>query len=342
MKTIDTHRSVHAVYDGIDLAGFIAIHRGKVSHPAFGATRLFEYESVGAALGDALRLSRGMSFKAALAGLHYGGGKGVLIFRKDKHSDPGARRHLIERYVSTVNSLGGVFVTGADLGIDLSDVQEMHRHSNHIVGVVNDPVRHTADGILHAIEVTLQTTLHDPSIKGRTFAIQGVGKIGRAVAERLIAQGGRVYWSEINEDTARRFTLDFPGTQRVDADKIHMCPVDIFVPCGVGGTISDQIAETLSSRAIVGGANNQLRTQSAASVLHRRGIIYAPDYVVNSGGLISVIGEYENRAASEIDSQIISIGNALMRIFHISSENDLSPATVADNEAARIVDQLFL
>ena len=340
----DSWSLVMPVRDGEMLLGFIAIHRGSKEHPAFGATRIEDYPDTESALSDALDLSTLMSHKAAMAGIPYGGAKGVLLngpHLKNKKS----RDHALSVYAQHVDKLGGKFVTGSDAGVSQEDVMVMRSHSPHIVGIEEDPTKRTAEGLLGSIFVTLAHVFGEPMLEGRTFAIQGVGKVGSAILDLIYLEARQVTIADTDEARTKEAKAKYPNIQVVAPGEIVSADVDIFIPCALGGVLNEKTVETIRAKAIVGSANNQLSSKEAGDRLHERGIMYAPDYVVNAGGLISVVHEYEKAhdKASEGDltHDIAAIQTRLDNIFKESKKNGIPMHRIADTLAHMRIDALY-
>ncbi len=335
---------VMPVKDGEVLLGYIAIHRGNKAHPAFGATRIEEYPTHESALTDALNLSTLMSHKAALAGIPYGGAKGVL-FNGSHLKNKKGRDHALSVYAKHVDKLNGKFVTGSDAGVTQEDVLVMRSHSPHIVGVEEDPTKGTAEGLLGSIFVTLAHVFGEPTLEGRAFAIQGVGKVGTAVLDLILPEAREVYIADINESRVSAAKEKHPSVKIVTPDEILSLPVDILIPCALGGILNEKTAETIRAKAIVGSANNQLSSREVGDTLHEKGIVYAPDYVVNAGGLISVVHEYEkahNMAdSSDLTHDIAAIQTRLDHIFKESKKNGIPMHRIADTIAHMRIDALY-
>lgn len=336
----DDHKFVSFLYDRESgLRGFIAIHRGNTKHPAFGATRFWNYESEFEALRDVLKLSKAMSYKAALSGLKYGGAKGVImrspIIEKNK-------KLAFKIYAERVNYLSGHFITGADVGISKQDVKEMHRVSPYMVGVKADPVKFTTLGIYYSIRVCLEQRFGSEKIEGRTFAIQGLGKIGSDILEMLYERGGKIYAADINQAIVRKIKIRFPDINIVKPSQIHKQEVDVFSPCALGNCINHSNIKELRCKIIAGGANNQLEDVRVGKKLHKSGILYAPDYVVNAGGLISVVDEFEYKdyRVKRVKERVAKIGKSLRKIIRKSERENRATNLVADEMAEEVFNAL--
>lgn len=326
----DDHGIVKRLYDEeAGLKGFIAIHRGGKKHPAFGATRLWPYKSEEEALRAALRLSRGMSYKAALAGLKYGGAKGVIIWNKHTSEQ---RKKMLTAYARAVNHLKGCFITGTDVGITVDDIQVMKKESPYFVGLRADPTYYTSLGILYAIQICLKRLFKTEALKGRTFAIRGVGKIGTALLDLIYNDADEIYIADIDTKRAKLVQSKYPKVNIVSHQDILKKPVDVFSPCALGLSLNKETVGGISAKIIAGGENNQLESSVIGEYLHKKGILYAPDYVVNAGGLISVIDEYEHKTDSKrrITWKIKRIKRRLKKILNASDRENKPTYAIAN------------
>ncbi len=332
---------IQPVRDGETLYGFIAIHRGNKEHPAFGATRIQKYEGINDALRDVLNLSYQMSHKAALAGILYGGGKGVLLDGPHMATQDGRARAL-HIYAEHVNRLGGKFITGSDAGVTQEDVDYMSTHSPHIVGIKEDPTTHTALGLLHSIEVVAGDVLHKNDLSEISIAIQGLGKVGGALLHLLYDKVGHIVIADISEERAESMRARFPNVHVVSPEEILFQAVDILIPCALGGVFTASNVHHIRARAIVGSANNQLNSDEVGDMLHEQGIFYAPDYLVNSGGLISVVHEFEESADSLLLAEkVLNIKSELRNIIKKSQEERIAMHRIANRTAQEKIEALF-
>lgn len=335
LEEFDDHRLITFNYDiESGLCGYIAIHRLYNKYPSFGATRFWNYNSTKDALRDALRLSRTMSYKAALAGLPGGGAKAVLI----NNVRGKARDSLLKEYARRVNYLSGKFVTGSDVGLTRNDVKKMRRISPYFVGTKVNPEKYTALGIFFSIKVSLKYLYGGNDLQNRSFSIQGVGKVGTELLKLLYEHTRKIYVADINTERIKQIKRRFPGIKIVGPEAIHKMKVDVFSPCALSGCINFANIHELGCKIVLGGANNQLGDKSISGVLQKMGVFYAPDYVVNAGGLISVYDEYENKSVKvrRIQKKIFKIGQTLSKILDKSSKDGRSPVEVADKMAENI------
>ena len=266
------------------LRAVIAIHSTALG-PAAGGTRFKHYENDQLAVDDALRLSRAMSFKSALAGLPLGGGKAIII------GDPARlkNRPLLHAFGRYIDRVGSCFATGEDVGMSVADIDTVREVTPFVGGTstgAGDPSIYTAIGVIHGLRAVMERRFGGSDFKDVRVAIQGLGAVGWGVAERLHSAGARLVVADIRDDQVREAANRF-GAQGSDTASIHAADVDVFMPCAMGGIITERSAGEISARAVAGAANNQLATPAAGEALARRNILYAPDYVINAGGIIS-------------------------------------------------------
>lgn len=332
----DGHAMVDFFYDEkTGLKGFIAIHRRNHTKPSFGATRLYPYNSEIDALNDALRLSKLMSYKAALAGLPYGGAKGVIIQDKKNLKN---RKEILTAYADMIEYLGGRFVTGTDVGLDVKDLAIMQKQTSYVVGMKSDPAAFTGLGIYYGVQSILKELYGNEKITGRSFAVQGLGKVGIELIKLLQKEGGIIAASDVDKKRALEVKKMFPRVRIVDNREIYRQRVDVFSPCALSHSVSMKSMPLFRCKAIVGGANNQLENNHVGDSLHRMGILYAPDYVVNAGGLISVVDEYEHRNHNKarVQKKVSKIKETLASILDTSKKIKRPPYSIADRMAEKI------
>lgn len=317
------------------LDGYIAIHRKNGSLPSFGATRLLKYSSNKEALKDSLKLSKLMSYKSALAGLPYGGAKAVLVKPKGKFS----RELLFKSYATELNNLKGQFITGTDVGLTISDLESMKKDTKYLVGYFSNPEKYTALGLFFAIETICLKIFRTKNIKGRTFAIQGVGKVGCEFLKIIYKNAKSIYISDINKERLIYIKKLFPKVKIVCVDDIYKQKVDIYMPCALYYTLNTKSIKDFKCKIIVGSANNQLESIDIADNLYNKGIFYGPDYVVNAGGLISVVDEYKNSNINNtrIKNNVKKIQKIMSEIIKNSIKEKISPARIANKLADKII-----
>jgi len=309
---------------------FVCIHSTALG-PAGGGTRMRVYERPGDGLADAMRLSRAMTVKMAVANADRGGGKAVLAV----HELPSgkARRSLLLRYGELVASLGGTYRTAGDMNItpaDLDVVAERCRWVYGTSGAGGDSGRGTARGVLHGIRASVEHVFGSPDLAGRTVLVQGVGAVGAGLARDLAAEGATVLVSDVDEARARETGFTF--VPAVDASATEC---DVYAPCAVGGTLSGDSIPLLRCRIVAGSANNQLSEPADAERLRDAGILYAPDYVINAGGVIQLVGLEDNGwDEDELERNLMVIGDTLRRIYRAADAAGVTPAAAAEELAA--------
>lgn len=311
------------------LKTIIAIHSTALG-PALGGTRFFPYESEEDALQDVLRLSLGMSYKAAAAGLDLGGGKAVII--GDPRTDKSER--LFRAYGRIIDSLQGRYITAEDVGTTTRDMDMVRRETpwalgNSVeLGGSGDPSPVTARGLLAATRAVSRKLWDDTDIAGRSFAVQGVGKVGSAFVQLLVEARAKVFITDAFQPAIDRAVATYDVTP-VPSEEIYEVECDFFSPCALGASLNENTIPLLACQAIVGSANNQLATDKDAERLADRGILYAPDFVVNAGGLINVYDELQGYSRTRAFHRVDSIYDATMRILDAAEEMSINP-----NEAA--------
>ncbi len=311
----------------------IAVHSTTLG-PALGGLRLWRYESPEDGVRDALRLSRGMTFKAAAAGLELGGGKGVICAPLGSID----RRAAMHDFGDLVDSLDGRYVTAEDVGVCAEDIAMVAERTPHAVGRpeagggAGDPSPFTARGVLAAIRACVHAEFGSEDLAGLEVVIVGAGHCGERLARLLAAEGAELVISDV--DPAKRLLARELGASWVEPGAAMVAPCDVLAPCALGGGVDGENAERLRCRIICGSANNVLAEEGLADRLRRRGILYAPDFVANAGGVISVYRELRGLDASEVDSLVEGIGGAMERILSDAAERGITPLGAA-HELAR-------
>ena len=310
----------------------VAVHSTTLG-PALGGCRVWSYSGWGEALADALRLSRGMTSKNALAGLQLGGGKSVIVLEPGQQLTGELRRNAFLDLGDAVEALGGAYLTAEDVGTTAADMAVVSEVTEHAVGLpadqggLGDPGAYTARGVYSALRETLRRTHGSTDPKGRKITIVGLGHVGSALAERLAAEGAVLTLSDINE--AKRELASGLGADWVAPADAHRVPADVFMPAGVGGMLSPQVIDELEVAAVVGPANNQLARADGAEQLAARGILYAPDYLVNAGGVLYLGAEDDT--IDERIARIDAIGDTLSRVFDEAESRGITTVVAADN-----------
>jgi leucine dehydrogenase len=310
-----------------DLQAIIAIHSTALG-PALGGCRFVEYEDTSSAVRDAVRLATGMSYKAAMAGVPHGGGKSVIM--KPKSYD---RSRLFELFGDFVNELGGRYITAMDSGTEVADMDIIKSITPFVASSSNigDPSPYTAQGVVQGIKAAVEVKLKT-DIKGLTIAIQGLGHVGFAMAEMLHSLGAKLIVSDVDANKVKRAIAEL-GAKEVSAQEILFQKCDVLAPCGLGGIINEQTVSKLDCQIVAGCANNQLDTKIIGDHLYEKGILYAPDYVINSGGLIFASCRYHEHTGDEALKKIDHLYLTLKELFERSVAENIAPHVLADRMA---------
>lgn len=312
------------------MQAIIAIHSTKLG-PALGGCRFIEYPDINSAIYDAMRLARGMSYKAALVNLPLGGGKSVII----KPPTPYNREAYFHAFGRFVNELGGRYITALDSGTQLSDMDIIAEHTPFIASLSRhngDPSPYTARGVFKGIEAAVQFKLGKNSFEGLHVAIQGLGHVGYLLAKHLHEANARLSVADINSEVVDRAVKEFNATP-VSTDSIHTIPCDVFAPCALGAIINDISINQLQTTIVAGAANNQLAHSYHGKRLHESGILYATDYVINAGGLVFAASKYYNTPETQVNEQIEGIKHSLLEIFQRSQDENKPTSEIADTLA---------
>jgi leucine dehydrogenase len=335
LPDFDSHEAVHVFDDrATGLKAVIAVHSTHLG-PAAGGTRFWHYADSQAAITDALRLSRGMSYKNAMAGLSAGGGKAVILANPQRAKPP----ELLEAFARAVDSLGGKYITAQDVGISEADMVAVSKVTPHVAGLPDqggDPGPYTARGVFLGVKAAVKHALGTNDLHGVHVAIQGVGSVGGGLARYLAAEGAKLTLADVDAQRAADLARELGG-QSVAADAIMAVEADVFSPCALGAVLTEASVAALKVRAVAGGANNQLATGPEGRMLADRGILYAPDYVINAGGIINVLRHIENADDAEINRRIDAIAGRLAAIWNESDSTGKTPAEVADNMAQKLI-----
>jgi valine dehydrogenase (NAD+) len=319
------------------LRAIIAIYSTALG-PSLGGTRFYPYPSEEAALADVLNLARAMAYKNALAGLDHGGGKAVII------GDPLRLKSeaLLRAYGRFVESLNGRYVTACDVGTYSEDMDVVARESRHVTGRTlanggaGDSSVLTAFGVFQGMRAAAEHTWGTSSLEGRTAGVEGVGKVGRRLVDHLVEAGAQVVICDVNAGAVDQVRAKHPDVQvAADRDALLASATDIFSPCALGGAINDGNLARLNAKIICGGANNQLAHPGIEKVLADRGVVYAPDYVVNSGGVIQVADELAGFSFDRAQAKAAQIFDTTKKVLAISDEEDVPPVVAADRLAER-------
>ena len=319
------------------LKAIIAIHSTALG-PALGGTRFYPYAATSDAIEDVLNLSRGMSYKAALAGLDLGGGKAVII------GDPATLKNegLLRAYGRFVQSLNGRYYTACDVGTFSEDMDDIARECDYVTGRTvahggaGDSSVLTAYGVFQGMRAAAEVAWGTDSLAGRTVGVAGVGKVGRHLVRHLIEDGASVIVTDVHQPSVERIREEYPQVAAVDSTAALVASqLDVYAPCALGGAITDEVVDVLSAKIVCGAANNQLAHPGIEKALEDRGILYAPDYCVNSGGLIQVADELEGFSFERAQQRATGIFDTTRRVFELAATDGVSPATAADRLAER-------
>ena len=311
------------------LKAIVAIHSTALG-PSLGGTRFYPFPSEQDALRDVLRLARGMTYKAAAAGLDLGGGKAVII------GDPQRNRSeaLFRSYGRFIESLGGRYITAEDVGTSREDMDVIRKETRWVTGVSKrlggsgDPSPVTAYGVFHGIRACAEEALRASSLEGVRIVVQGVGKVGFHVAKHLAEAGARVSVADVDVDAVARAVKEL-GVETVEPEKAHAVECEIFAPCALGAAIRDDTIPELKCRVVAGAANNQLERPEHADALAELGILYAPDFVINSGGLMNVADELIGYDRDRVMGRVEAIHRTLREIFQRAQLGGIPPAEAA-------------
>ncbi len=319
------------------LRAIVAIHSTALG-PGLGGTRFYPYASTDDAIVDVLNLSRGMSYKNALAGLDLGGGKAVII------GDPAELKTeaLLRAYGRFVQSLNGRYFTACDVGTNSLDMDHIARECDFVTGRTvahggaGDSSVLTAYGVFQGMRAAAEQLWGEPTLAGRTVGVAGVGKVGRHLVRHLIEDGATVVVTDVYAPSVEAVRADYPQVQAVGStDELVASEIDVYAPCAMGGAISDDVLDVLSAAIICGAANNQLAHPGIEKQVEERGILYAPDYCVNSGGVIQVADELEGFSFERAQQRASGIFDTTRRVFELAKADGVTSAAAADRLAER-------
>jgi len=340
LPEFDNHEQIIRLQDKASgLKGFIAIHNTNLG-PATGGTRRWIYQSEEEAVRDVLNLSRAMTYKCALAGVKFGGGKGVIFANPKEQND-----ELFKAYGKQVDELAGQFTTGPDIGISEAETEIMAAETPYVLGHKNDiSKRHsTSDmaalGVFYSMKKAAETILKHQDMDGLQVAVKGLGKLGGKLVRLLVDEGVQVVAADIDAAKVDNIKKDLPDIVIVPSHLIHTYPVDIYSPCAVGGDLNKQNVLELKAKLIIGGANNQLQTPEVGIKLYEREIFYAPDYVISAGGLINIIDELEADGYNpqRVVERVKNIPHTLAKVIEQSQKNNTPTNLIADAMAQEII-----
>jgi leucine dehydrogenase len=340
LADFDAHEELHFIdNEECGLKVIIAVHSSHLG-PAAGGARFWHYAKDEAALVDALRLSRGMSYKNAMAGLPLGGGKSVILANAERSKSP----ELLHAFGKAVDHLGGRYVTAEDVGMSVADMIEVARTTKFVAGLPNsggdvggDPGPHTSLGVFLGLKAAVKRALGKDSLAGLHIAMQGAGSVATGVALHASAEGAKLTIADVDQAKAHKLA-DASGGKVASPEEILGLEADVVSPNALGAILNEKSISELKTPIVAGGANNQLATPADGPRLKARGILYAPDYVINAGGIINVCTEYLGDGdASLVRERIEGIPVRLEQIWSESEQTGLDPASVADAMAQRLI-----
>jgi leucine dehydrogenase len=339
LPDFDAHEALHFFHDhSTGLKAIIAIHSTHLG-PSAGGCRFWHYADDEEAITDALRLSRGMSYKNAMAGLPLGGGKSVILADEAGSKSP----EMLAAFGRAVDSLGGRYVTAEDVGMSVKDMVEVSRQTKFVAGlpaeggVGGDPGPHTSLGVFLGIKAAVRHALGKDSVSGLHIALQGAGSVATGVALHAAAEGAKLSIADVDAAKAQKLA-DASDGKVVAPDEILSLEADVLSPCALGAIFDEESIPTVRAPIIAGGANNQLATPADGARLHERGILYAPDYVINAAGIINVCTEYLGDGdESVVRQRIEGIPDRLEQVWAESASSGRDPAAVADAMAQRLI-----
>ena len=322
------------------LRAIIAIHNTALG-PALGGCRMYPYKNEEDALIDVLRLSRGMTYKASIANLNLGGGKAVIIADPEKDKS----EVLLRSFGKFVNSLNGKYITAEDVGMSVHDMEYIRMETEYVTGIKRamggsgDPSILTALGLYIGMQAALKKKLNILNMKGLKVGVQGLGKVGYYLCNHLKDAGAEIYGYDVDKNKLNKAIEDF-GLIPISNDELLSMDLDIFSPCALGAIVNPNSIKTLKCSIIAGAANNQLEKESRDSkLLLKKGIMYVPDYVINSGGLMNVANELQGYNKEKARYQVEGIYHILMRIFDYAIANDISTLEAANHLAERRISE---
>lgn len=333
LASLDHEQIVFCRADDVGLRAIIAVHNTTLG-PALGGCRLYDYASEADAVRDVLRLARGMTYKAAVAGLDLGGGKAVII------GDPAMKTEAMFRaFGRFVHSLNGRYITAEDMNTSVEDMDNIRRETPYVTGAgaahggSGDPSPVTAWGCYHGIRACLEVTYGSPDVAGRTVAIQGVGNVGYWLAKYLHDEGAKLLYGDISTRNLRRVMDEFGGSV-LEGDDIFRASCDVFAPCAIGGILNARTIPMLRAPIVAGGANNQLDDETRdGEALAERQITFAPDYVINAGGLINVYSELKGYPREKAMQDAANIFNTIKRVINKAKSEGTTTIRAANRVA---------
>jgi leucine dehydrogenase len=317
----------------VGLKAIIAIHNTSLG-PALGGTRMWNYKSEEEALTDVLRLSKGMTYKAAAAGLNLGGGKAVIM------GDPKTQKSegLFRAFGQFVNSLNGKYITAEDVGTCVQDMEYIFMESQWVTGIPKefggsgDPSPYTAHGVLMGIKASVKEKFGNDDLKGKRVAVQGLGNVGTNLVKYLVQEGAKVIISDIDPEKVKKHAETYK-LETTNSDQILFVDCDVLAPCALGAIVNDESIKKIKAKIICGGANNQLAEPRHGDMLRELGVLYAPDYVVNAGGLMNVFVELEGYSPDRAFEKTRKVYDNVSKVFEIAKRDSIGTHLAADRLA---------
>lgn len=342
LESTDHEQIVFCQDNATGLKAIIAIHN-TVLGPGLGGTRMWVYSHEKDAIRDAMRLSRGMTYKASVAGLNLGGAKAVIIGDPRLHKSEA----LMRKFGRFVENLNGKYITAEDVGTTTRDMEYVKMETDHVVGLPEvmggggDPSPVTAYGTYMGIKASAKTAWGNDSLSGKSVAVLGIGKVGMHLVEYLHKEGAKIYVSDINEAALKEVANNF-GAIPVSGEDMLDLDVDIFAPCALGGILNSENIARLKCQIVAGAANNQLEDEHLhGDMIRSKGIFYAPDFVINAGGLINVYSEYTGYVREKAFAQTENIYNTILDIYNIAAEKNINTQLAAIELAERRIQSMM-
>ncbi|MCA1063322.1 branched-chain amino acid dehydrogenase [Rossellomorea sp. AcN35-11] len=340
MEKYDYEQLVFCQDEASGLKAIIAIHDTTLG-PALGGTRMWTYESEEAAIEDALRLAKGMTYKNAAAGLNLGGGKTVIIGdpRKDKNEE------MFRAFGRYIQGLNGRYITAEDVGTTVADMDLIHEETDYVTGISpafgssGNPSPVTAYGVYRGIKAAAKEAFGTDSLEGKTIAVQGIGNVAYNMCRHLHEEGANLIVTDINKEAVQRAVDEF-GAKAVDINEIYSVDCDIFAPCALGAIINDETIPQLKAKVIAGAANNQLKETRHGDAIHEMGIVYAPDYVINAGGVINVADELYGYNSERAMKKVEQVYNNVERVIEIAKRDNVPTYVAADRMAEERIEKM--
>lgn len=308
----------------VNLKAIVAIHNTTLG-PALGGTRIWNYATEAEAIEDALRLSRGMTYKNSISGLNLGGGKAVIIADPKTHKSEA----FFRSYGKFIHSLNGRYITAEDVNTSVEDIMHIFKETPYVAGVAKEdggsgnPSPWTALGVYRGMQASAQYKWGNKSLKGKRIILQGAGSVGTFLAKHLSDEGAIIYFTDINEANVKRFKETVPNATYVDPNDVYDVDADIYAPCALGATINDDTIKRLKVQIVCGAANNQLKENRHGDMLRELGILYAPDYLVNGGGVINVSLEFDGWSEEKALAKVNTIFDATLNVFRVADEQNI-------------------